>query len=267
MTAPSKVIVLTDLHLLPEGGRIIGLDPFQRVAAAIAHINAHHPDAERVIVTGDLTHRGDAASYERVRELLGRLVVPCSVMLGNHDDRDAFFAAFPDAPRDPDGFAQHVATVGGYRLVMLDTVKERSPAGTLCARRLAWLGEALADRAPAIVFMHHPPHPTGFAGMDAIALDNGDAFHALAARAGNVRLVVAGHVHRTISGVHDGLPFAVFKSPVHQQPMVLNAGDTSLSVDEPGAYGILLLGERGVTVHTDDFGLETAAATYSTTTD
>ncbi|PSC06891.1 phosphodiesterase [Alsobacter soli] len=254
MTAPAKLIVLTDLHMVPEGGDIIGLDPFARLATAIDHINRHHGDAARVVVTGDLAHRGDPASYARVRTLLGRLRPPLSLTIGNHDDRQAFLEAFPGAARDSDGFVQEALKVGGYTLILLDTVEQGRGEGRLCEARLAWLRARLAEGGPSIVFMHHPPHPTGFPGMDAIALQNGDAFHQTL-RGHDVRLVVAGHVHRTISGVHAGTPFAIFKSPVHQQPMDLEARDTHLSVDEPGAYGILLLGPDGVIVHTDDYEL------------
>ena len=66
----SKLIVFTDLHILPEGGRIIGLDPSERLRKGIAHVNLHHPDTHHVLFTGDLTHRGDVASYQRLRALL-----------------------------------------------------------------------------------------------------------------------------------------------------------------------------------------------------
>ena len=108
--------------------------------------------------------------------------------------------------------------------------------------------------------MHHPPHPTGFPGMDRIALRNGDEFHRLIRRHGNVRHIVAGHVHRTVSGSFRGVPFSIFKSPVHQQPMDLRACDTSLSVDEPAAYGILLLTPDGVIAHTEDYELAGGSA-------
>ena len=110
-----------------------------------------------------------------------------------------------------------------------------------------------------IVFMHHPPHAIGFPGMDRIALRNGDEFYRLIVGYGNVRHVVAGHVHRTVSGSFRGIPFSIFKSPVHQQPMDLLSCDTSLSVGEPAAYGILLLTSDGVIAHTEDYELASAA--------
>jgi mRNA degradation ribonuclease J1/J2 len=38
-------------------------------------------------------------------------------------------------------------------------------------------------------------------------------------------------------------------------PMILGDHDPSLSIDEPGAYGLLLLSDTGVVVHTEDFSL------------
>jgi Icc protein len=255
---PTKIIVLTDLHMVPAGERIAGLDPHERLRRAVGHINAVHPDAARVIVTGDLTHRGDLASYLRLRPLLDELGPPVSLMIGNHDRRDVFAECFPEAPRDEHGFVQQsIALSGDDRLLLLDTVISGTHAGALCDRRLAWLDAQLSgtrDRQ-ATLFMHHPPHPVGFAGMDGIALQNGDAFYEVVFRYRNVRHLVAGHVHRTISGSFRGLPFSIFKSTVDQQPMDFGLTDTSVSVAEPGAYGILLFSPDGVVAHTDDFEL------------
>ncbi len=40
-----KIIQVTDLHLLPEGGQVFESDPGARFAAAVADINRHHGDA------------------------------------------------------------------------------------------------------------------------------------------------------------------------------------------------------------------------------
>lgn len=257
----TKLIVFTDLHITPEGGRIIGLDPVERLRKGIQHVNRHHPDAARVIFTGDLAHRGDAPSYARFRQLLGELHCPPSLLMGNHDHRERFLDCFADCPVDENGFVQQAIDVDGARLLLLDTLFAppyefpASYSGYLCEQRLVWLDQQLceAENRPVVVFMHHPPHATGFAGMDAIALKNGEAFYEVLKRHGNVRHIVAGHVHRTISGSSHGIPFSVFKSPCHQQPMNFGSMDTSLSVDEPAAYGIIFIQPDGVLVHTDDY--------------
>ena len=263
----AKIIVFSDPHMVAEGERIIGIDPYARLRDGLAHADRHHPDAACVVVVGDLTDRGDVASYHRVAELLERSAAPCHLLLGNHDRRAAFFEVFPQAPRGPNGFAQEAFDLAGYRLLLLDTLDETAPNGThdhagrLDGARLAWLDAELAAAAgrPAVVFMHHPPHAVGFTGMDSIRLRDEDAFYAVLAKHGNVRHIVAAHIHRTISGSCRGIPFSVFKSPTHQQPMDFASTDTSLSVAEPPAYGIILLGGTSILVHTEDYELPPAA--------
>ena len=71
-----------------------------------------------------------------------------------------------------------------------------------------------------------------------------------------MKQIVAGHIHRTISGCCRGKAFAVFKSPCHQLPLDLESPDCTLSTPEPGAYGILLLQNPDhVICHTEDFEL------------
>lgn len=263
----TKILVFTDLHMLPEGKRIIGLDPEERLRPGLAHAARMHPDADRVILTGDLTHYGDDASYQRLRRVLADFPLPVSITIGNHDDRRTFIRHFPEESLDENGFVQRIIDFEDMRAVILDTnlgVERGHPdhaGGVLCEKRLAWLDQQLAAAAdrPVVIFMHHPPHDTGFKGMDAIKLSNGEAFHDLIARHGNVRQIVAGHVHRTISGSHRGVPFAVFKSPLHQQPTPFEVEDTHTSVDEPGAYGILITTAQGLLVHTEDYDIAESA--------
>ena len=257
----TKLIIFTDLHMVPEGTTIIGIDPYQRLANGIAHVNRYHGDADRVIFTGDLAHYGDRVSYERLKTLVDQLSPPAAIMVGNHDQRDVFLDVFTDAVTDDDGFVQQVIDFDDCRAILLDMLfappydYPNSHAGLLCQKRLAWLDRQLADAGdrPVLIFMHHPPHATGFTGMDMIRLVNEVEFYALAKKHGNVRHIFAGHVHRTISGSCRGIPFSVFKSPVHQQPMPFDAPDPSLSVDEPAAYGIAVVTRDGVLVHTEDY--------------
>lgn len=261
----TSIVIFSDPHMVPSGTTIAGIDPATRLAAGIAHVNERHAGTDRVVVLGDLTHDGDPASSERIAGLLDRLVPPVSIIPGNHDDRDALRAAFPDAPVDDSGFLQQVIDVPEARLVLLDTLypapgeANTTHAGRLCEARMAWLEARLAEShaagQPVQILMHHPPHPTGFANMDAIMLENGPAFYDLLVRYPVVRHIVCGHVHRTISGSHRGIAFTVFKSTAHQQPGIFDDEDSSLSVDEPAAYGLLQISPDGVTAHSEDFEL------------
>jgi len=253
-----KLIVLTDLHLRTDRKTIIGLDPLDRSRAVLGAALRDHGDAEALILMGDLTHSGRPEEYEALRELLDACPLPVIPMLGNHDARDVFQSVFPKAPKTAQGHVQHIHDLPHHRIITLDSHHPSARphhAGTLCADRLHWLDTALteAQNRKPLVFIHHPPMSVGLPGMDAIRLTNGsDLIRRLQ---GTGAHLFCGHVHRTISGQIDGVPFTLFKSPCHQAPLDLIAADSTLSVDEPGAYGLLLLAKDGVIVHSEDVGL------------
>lgn len=253
-----KLIVLSDLHLTAPGETIIGIDPWARLDQALAHAQQAHPDAARYVLLGDLTHDAPPGSYERLAARLARLPVPVSMIPGNHDDRAALRAAFPDLPVCGAGFVQSLTDTETHRLVFLDTLADAPDprhAGALCPARLDWFARALdgAGNRKVVVFMHHPPLAVGFPGMDRIGLLNAADFWARAR--GRVAHLVLGHLHRTVSGTWQDTGFTVLKSITHQSPLNMDDTSTGLSVAEPGAYGIVLLRSEGVVVHSDDFTL------------
>lgn len=263
-----KALIFTDLHIVPEGQTIIGLDPLTRFRDGLAHALARHPDAQHIVLLGDLTHTGDPSEYARLAPALAASPIPVTVTMGNHDLREPLSAAFPSA-LNADGFAQTALDLGPLRLLILDThdYDQQAPLehdGWLCAIRLAWLDAELAraarDGKDVVVFAHHPPCPVGFWAMDAIGLANADALLSRLHRAPHVRHLICGHIHRTIhasaANPNGGsLPVSILKSPCHQIPMILGQGTFADSVDEPGAYGILLALKDTVVVHTEDFAL------------
>ena len=255
----SKVLVFTDIHIDVDP-RPDAPNPQDRLAAGIAHVMTHQSDADRVIITGDLTHKGDTASYEKLRDLLTPLSMPVHLLIGNHDNRENFLQIFPDTPVDPNGFVQSVIDTPDTRLILLDTLYgppydyPESHAGKLCRKRLNWLENALTESTkPCVILMHHPPMETGFAAMDPIMLRDSEAFYDVIERAGSVRHLICGHIHRTISGTHRGLSYSMFKSFVGQMPMNFTTTDTKTEVNEPPAYGILLTDSQGIAVHYEDF--------------
>lgn len=256
-----KIIFISDPHICAPEQTIIGLDPSARLQAALAAATTDHPDAVAIILLGDLTHHGRADEYRELHRILAQTSIPIIPMLGNHDRRAAFFAQFPDAPQTPSGHVQHVLDVAGHRIITLDSLDgppypDDHHAGRICAARRAFLEHALATRAGrhALVCIHHPPFDTGIAGMDAIKLAQGDAFLDLLSSHGNLHLI-CGHIHRTMSGSTSGIPWSMFKSPCHQGVIDLIAPNAHLSTNEPGAYGLALLADDGVIIHSEDVGL------------
>lgn len=258
----SKILVMTDLHLVVPPETIIDLSPAERLAEGLAHAAKMHPDADHLVLTGDLTNEGTPAQYAVLQPLLADLPWPVTMLMGNHDLREPFRASFPDAPVTEDGFVQAVIDLPDLpdvRLITLDTLDTEAEvlhSGVLCPARLNWLKTALegAEGKPCLVFLHHPPFDTGFNGMDGIGLTNAPELLALTAEY-NVRHLFAGHIHRTITATVAGQSMTVFKSTCHQMPMLLGQEGFGHSVPEPGAYGIILTRGEDVIVHTEDFTL------------
>ena len=79
-----RVLQISDLHIAPnDGEKVYGVDSFVSLELILQKAMLHAPDL--VVATGDLTERGDAASYERLAALLSPLSVPILVLPGNHD--------------------------------------------------------------------------------------------------------------------------------------------------------------------------------------
>jgi len=244
---------MTDVHLTAQGGTIIGMSPAQRLHEALTHAAQRHADATRLVILGDLTHRGDTAQYQALAALLQDAPWPVTLMLGNHDRRAGFEAVFGHT-----GFQQIAFDAPGHRVLCLDTLDEAAPdthSGLMCPARLDWLrAELSAATDPVVILMHHHLAKTGFDGMDRIALRNSDQVTDILHNSGKVRQIINGHIHRTIQTHAGPLPVTMIKSTCHQMPLVLGEGSSSLSVNEPGGYGVLLLGPKQCILHHEDFG-------------
>ena len=258
-----KLIHLTDTHLTTPGRTLYGIDPLERLNVAVDHIAHQHADAELCVVTGDLTHWGESAAYASLREVLGRLPMLVLPLIGNHDDRAAFRAAFPDVPADVGGFVQwtHATSVGRFILldtVLGDTAQGRKSAGYFDAGRVDWLRQQLDiakdDATPVFLFMHHPPFGVGIAAFDDINLVAADAveFGALLHGYTHIRHLFFGHIHRPISGSWHGIPFSTLPATAHQSGLDFLT-ETDLFTHEAPGYGVVLITPEQVTVHISDF--------------
>lgn len=248
-----KLIQITDPHLRGDGELVCGRDPAASLAKAIADINRHHADADLVVFTGDLSDDGSAASYRLLAETIDRIGPPVRLLLGNHDDRAAFFSVFPDLPAE-DGFAQSAVDAGGHRLLFLDTLEEGAVAGRLCERRLARLDGWLAETsAPTLIFMHHPPFDIGMPPLDGVKLANPQALAEVLHRHGNVSHIFAGHVHRLCSGIWNGIAFNTGRGTNHQTAVLFGARDFAVGFEMP-AYNVILIDGGNITVHAQEIG-------------
>ncbi len=203
----ARFLQLSDLHVVAPGTLASGrLDTptllGQAVDVLLSRLPAIGP-IDAVIVTGDISDDGTAASYDRARAELDRLGLPLLVVPGNHDTREGVRDCFGDLSFIPEtGLIDWVQDIGDTRVIGLDTLVEGQGGGLLRRESLDLLEQALdgAEGRPVLVALHHPPLRTGIRFMDAIALQNPeDLGHCLARRVDPLR-IVAGHVHGVFHG-------------------------------------------------------------------
>lgn len=250
-----KFIHITDPHLVTPGETLFDLDPYARLTACIDDIVANHQDAVLCVLTGDLAHRGEPDAYRGLATQLGRLPMPVFPLLGNHDDRDNFVAAFAQAARDADGFVQSVHRSKEGDFIFLDTLQQGTHGGLYCDRRCAWLRDRLDDAGTRSVFlfMHHPPFAIGIPALDAIALQQPERFARVVEGRRNIRHLFYGHVHRPVCGSWRGIPMSTMRGLNHQVPFDLRPRDDILESHEPPAYAVVLVDPEQVVVHFHDY--------------
>lgn len=247
-----KFVQITDLHIVPRGGKLKGLSPTERLAKCIEDINRHRENVSFCIFTGDLADSGQREAYAALRECLKELELPYHLMLGNHDQRAPFFEIFPDSPRDENGFLQFEMQTEAGRLIFLDTLDEGRSPGVYCEKRRQWLTRRLheAKSDPVYLFMHHPPFDIGIPSLDNIKLDDGELFAAVVQEPADIRHLFLGHVHRPISGSWRGIPFSALPGTNHQIAADFETVSPMPYMHGPSAYGIVHLEPDQTIVHT-----------------
>ncbi len=246
---------VTDLHIVPRGETLHGLEPVHRLERCVAEINRHRARLDMCLFTGDLAERGDQASYAVLREILGSLQLPYRLVLGNHDRRRAFTQVFPETPTDADGFVQHELDTDVGRFLFLDTLEEGQSPGVYCSRRRDWLAARLqaAGSRPVYLFMHHPPFNIGLPSLDRIKLEDPDRFAAVLQAHGNIRHLFFGHVHRPLSGSWRGIPFSALPSTNHQVATDYETVQPVPFCHQPPAYAHVELENDFTLVHLHAF--------------
>jgi 3',5'-cyclic AMP phosphodiesterase CpdA len=256
-----KLIHISDIHIAPVP--ILGFEPVANFEACLTHIGAFQSDADRIVITGDLTHRGGAESYQRLKSILDTSPLQGDrrprLLIGNHDNRDTFASVFGDARRDDNGFLQWTEETDAGLYIYLDTAEPGTHAGHYCEKRRAWLRNVLEGarvaKQPAWLFMHHNPIAVHIANADAIGLVEEAEFHAiLRDYRDTIRHIFFGHCHFTLSGQVLGIPFSAPRSTNHVcwpdfSGIVNRMGYGAFSPN----YNVCFLNDAGTVIHSIDF--------------
>jgi 3',5'-cyclic AMP phosphodiesterase CpdA len=238
---------LSDLHItvrdaLVQNGAV---DTAAALTAAIDHIRRLPVTPDALVITGDLTERGEPAEYDNLVRLLAPLDIPLLACPGNHDDPAALRAALARLPRFGAEWAKYgthdqVQDLGALRLVGLDSTVPGAPHGEIRDQQLAWLDSRLGEAAfigvPVVLFLHHPPFHTGIVHMDQMALLDAEGLGTVLDRhQGRVIRLLCGHVHRHITTQWRGVPAVIAPSPAHAVTLDLDPHAPATFTLEPPA--------------------------------
>jgi len=203
-----KFIVLSDLHVMPEGELSMTLDTGARLEQAVETIAARYNNVDFCVLAGDLTDLGQPAAYERVKSLIDRIEIPVHLTLGNHDDRETFVSVFGEEYLAETGKIDKALDSKGYRIILLDSSEPGRVDGVLTEVQIAWLKARLAEASdrPVIVILHHNANALQIISDDIRILD-AEPFIAALKTHPDIRQVIAGHVHLTSTALWRGIPF------------------------------------------------------------
>ena len=177
--------------------------------------------------------------------LLERFGLPVLCIPGNHDDRDAMQRKLSDPPFLYCGTLR----LGNWEILGIDSCVAGQAGGRVSAAELERLSGLLAASTAdhVCVCLHHPPVPVHSRWLDTVGLDDGEALLERLDSAGNVRLVLFGHVHQAVDVQPGGLPIVGTPSTCRQ---FLPGADQFAVDDKPPAYRRIELNDDG-TIRSD----------------
>lgn len=236
--AARTLIHISDTHLLADDAKLGGqYDTRANLARMLARLERIE-GADAIVVTGDLTDLGEPGAYADLREIVEpvaqRMGVELVWVAGNHDERPAMRRDLLGEEASQEAIVRTV-DLGGLRLIALDSTVPGWHHGEIDDAQLAWLRDELADPAPlgTILALHHPPLPSHVPMFDILELRGQDAL-AEGVRGSDVRAILAGHLHYSMSGSFAGVPTFVaaascYTMDVARPPREVNGMDAGQS--------------------------------------
>ena len=242
---------ISDIHLCDGEDTPRKLRAEHRLRSALRSIHRLRPRPVGIIASGDLSEAGSSASYADFWRIVGEetdlAVYPA---FGNHDVRDAFFAAAPhQAFRRDAGFLQYEVELGeGLRLIVSDTLEEGAHGAGFCEVRAAWLAKTLdaAPDQPSLVVLHHPPLISGVRWMDPdMPSPWTERLKAVIQHRKSILAIASGHLHRPFVGQFAGVLCVV--APATDIQLTLDL--TQIDRNKPDGREILVEEPPGFALH------------------
>lgn len=249
-----KVLVMSDLHLGPEGRVKYGLDTAQRFSSALEDAARLYGDADLCVFAGDIADKGEAEAYQRFDEMRSEFKIPQAVLLGNHDDRETYLRVAQEPMTNGTHHVQGRRDIGDVRLLLLDSSEPGRVEGVLDQARLEWLRDELAtakaESKPVLIITHHHPQRLHMP-VDRYKLTAPETLReVLDASGARIDLILAGHCHIPTAGNWYGYSVATISGNQHRvSPFLPGMTGQQTSYEGPAQFAVILHDGEECVVH------------------
>jgi Icc protein len=177
---------------------LLGVDTADSLRAVLARALAEgRPDA--LLVTGDVSHEGDEASYRRFAAIVAdHYEGPVLCLPGNHDKSAAMREVLGET---------WALDLQEWSLIGLDSHVDGQVGAGLSETDMAALeGRLAASRGRhVLVATHHPPVDVGCPWLDKDRIQNGAELLEWLSEHAGVKGMVFGHAHQVIESAYENL--------------------------------------------------------------
>lgn len=190
---PVTIVQITDTHLFADKReRLQGVLTYESLQGVLMDSGSRFPRADAYILTGDLSQDGSPESYQHLKELVARLMTPCFVIPGNHDDLQNMERCLVSDQLS----LKECVDLGNWRVILVNTQVVNEEHGAISDQEMLRLRRNISEEITNyLVCVHHPPI-TLECFIDETMLQNARAFFdVLTAVTGN-KVVVWGHAHQ-----------------------------------------------------------------------
>lgn len=240
-----NIIQITDTHILDDGAPSFNdYDTSASLKKVVAQIKDVEADTDLILLTGDLVHEPTETAYQKLADHLSVLTIPILCLPGNHDDAGRMSYIMGANGYD----TGRLIRTGQWLVILLDTSLEDA-SGELSPSELEFLQASLESNPDlhCLIALHHHPVAINSTWMDAMALNNAEAFLKVVDHYDHIRAIIWGHVHQEFELIRNNVKLLATPSTCLQ----FVPGSDVFAVDEkPPAYRKLTLKPDG-SVHTE----------------
>ncbi len=220
------LLQITDTHLYADTSRgLKGINTQASFQAVLSRAMETVPNADLLLLTGDLAHDESAEAYKRLKLNIDAVGTPYRAIPGNHDN--------PQFLYDTLGPANSVE-LGNWRVILLNSHLDGAVGGALDKEEWQRLEAELeaASGKHLLVCVHHHPLAIGSSWMDEIGLDQGHRFLDLLSKRPKTSVVLNGHIHQEFHAKYAGVH--IFGSPSTNIQFQANDNTPGYATMEPG---------------------------------